>query len=289
MKTMSFKTVFKILIILGIGIAIFEQVPQRVWHWFEGTELGGQLHVGGSAEQRLPGPLRGLLDPNATGNLSAQGVVNFTNIQRDKNGGLTPLHFNKQLAAAAESKIDDMFAKQYFEHESPDGKTPANIIKAQGYEYIVVGENLALGNFANDEILVQAWMNSPGHRDNILNSKFAEIGVAVRQGQFEGKTVWLAVQEFGSPLSACPSPKKVIKTEIDANNAQIAVWESELRKKKAAMDASQSSGGSQYNQAVSEYNALARQINNLSDETKQLVEEYNNSVNDFNNCLESNA
>ena len=249
---MSAKTLIKLLVIVGIGIAIFEHVPQRAWQWFGTTKLGETLSVGGTAEQRLPGPLRGLLDPNINSNLSAEGVVAFTNNQRSKNGGLDALHVNKQLNAAAEGKIDDMFAKQYFEHESPDGKTPANIIKAQGYEYIVVGENLALGNFLNDEALVQAWMDSPGHRANILNSKFVEIGVAVRKGTFEGKPVWLAVQEFGSPLSTCPAPQRATKAEIDANHAQLSAWQSDLQKKKAAMDSARSSGGEQYNQAVNE-------------------------------------
>src|SRR6185369_15716694 len=118
--------------------------------------------------------------------------------------GLPALKENALLDKAAKKKLDDMFAQQYFEHINPQGKGPSDLAKSVGYDYIAIGENLALGNFKNDAELVQAWMDSPGHRANILNKQYTEIGVAVGQGTYEGKKTWLAVQEFGRPTSSCP-------------------------------------------------------------------------------------
>ncbi len=275
---MGLKTAFLSVILIAFVIALFNGAPQKGIQWLRSTEFGGKwLNDGG--EQSLPGPLRGLIDPSANSNLSVTGVVEFTNAQREQNG-LVALHVNSELSKAAEAKVDDMFAKQYFEHESPDGKAPADIISAAGYEYIVVGENLALGNFLNDEVLVQAWMDSPGHRANILNDKYLEIGVAVRKGEFEGKTVWLAVQEFGSPLSSCPAPKGTLKTRIDYNRTTLANLQSDLQAMKPHLKTDED---------VDRYNALVGRINNVAEETKRLVADYNDQVNAFNDCLETNT
>src|SRR3990167_5043216 len=104
-------------------------------------------------------------------------IVAQTNIQRFDNGLLPPLSTNAKLEAAALAKAQDMFNKQYFEHVSPSGLDPGTLVKNAGYEYILSGENLILGNFKDEQELVQAWMDSPGHRANILNERFVDIGV----------------------------------------------------------------------------------------------------------------
>ena len=118
-------------------------------------------------------------------------VIAQTNIQRYDNGALLPLIENAQLDAAAKAKADDMFKKQYFEHISPSGVGPGQLVKSVGYDYLVVGENLILGNFASEQEMVQLWMNSPGHRANILNKRFSQIGVAVVKGTYKGQTAWI--------------------------------------------------------------------------------------------------
>lgn len=285
---MSTKLVVSVLIIIGLGVAIAEHVPQRSWQWFGRSEVGVKLLGLTGGEQHLSGLLRGPLDALNGSELTSSGIVSWTNTQREAQG-LVPLHENAALRKAAEAKVDDMFAQQYFEHESPDGKSPADVIRAAGYSYIVVGENLALGNFKDDETLVQAWMDSPGHRANILHDNFQEIGAAAKKGMFEGKEVWLAVQEFGTPLSSCPSPKGRLKPQIDANRAQLASDQAELQRQKAAMESSRNGDEEQYNQAVAKYNALVKKSNTLSDETQKLVAQYNASVNEFNKCLESST
>src|SRR3972149_8112399 len=148
--------------------------------------------------------------------LTGEGGIKSTNIQREKNG-LTTLSTNSLLNQSTQRKVKDMFSEQYFEHISPQGLDVSDLAENAGYKFILIGENLALGNFLNDEALVQAWMDSPGHRENILNSGYKEIGVAVLKGTYQGKTTWIAVQHFGKPLSDCPQPDTTLKQKI-ANN-----------------------------------------------------------------------
>lgn len=285
---MSTKILATVLLILGITVAVFEGVPKQALDWFGRTDAGSQLLSYVNDEEHLSGLLRGPLEGLANSELTNAGIVTWTNSQREAQG-LMPLHENAELRKAAEAKVDDMFAKQYFEHESPDGKTPADVIRKAGYAYIVVGENLALGNFKDDETLVQAWMDSPGHRANILNNKFQEIGTAAKKGMFEGKEVWLAVQEFGAPLSACPVVEAGLKGRIDSNRAQLATNQSELQRQKAALSANRFKSQEEYNAAVAKYNSLVEQTNSLATTTQNLVGGYNTAVNQFNQCLESNS
>lgn len=285
---MSKKILGTVLFVLIITIVVFEGIPKQAFDWVRKTEVGARVLSYVQNDQNLSGLLRGPLDGLNSSELTPSGIITWTNTQREAQG-LIPLHENAQLRKAAEAKVDDMFAKQYFEHESPDGKTPADVIRKAGYAYIVVGENLALGNFKDDETLVQAWMDSPGHRANILNGKYQEIGTAAKKGMFEGKEVWLAVQEFGAPLSACPTTGTGVKAQIDANRNQLAVNQAELQKQKAALNANRYKSQDEYNAAVAKYNALVERTNALADDTQKLVTDYNNSVNQFNKCLESNS
>ncbi len=285
---MSKKILGTVLFVLIITIVVFEGIPKQAFDWVRKTEVGARVLSYVQNDQNLSGLLRGPLDGLNSSELTSSGIITWTNTQREAQG-LIPLHENAQLRKAAEAKVDDMFAKQYFEHESPDGKTPADVIRKAGYAYIVVGENLALGNFKDDETLVQAWMDSPGHRANILNGKYQEIGTAAKKGMFEGKEVWLAVQEFGAPLSACPTTGTGVKAQIDSNRNQLAVNQAELQKQKAALNANRYKSQDEYNTAVAKYNALVERTNALADDTQRLVTDYNNSVNQFNKCLESNS
>lgn len=127
---------------------------------------------------------------------SSGTLVSMTNSERAKNG-LGALSVNSALTSAATAKANDMLAKGYFAHTSPDGRTPWDFIAAAGYDYIYAGENLAIGYTSASE-LMSAWMNSSTHRDNILNSKFREIGIAVVSGQYNGTETTVVAQEFGA-------------------------------------------------------------------------------------------
>ena len=124
-------------------------------------------------------------------------LVNLTN-QNRATANISKLKTNPTLEKAAQMKADDMAAKGYFSHNTPDGKTPWYWFQKAGYEYIYAGENLAV-NFENSEDVETAWMNSPGHFLNIMNPKYTEIGIATSTGIYEGREAIFVVQMFGSP------------------------------------------------------------------------------------------
>lgn len=231
-----------------------------------------------------PGPLRAVVRTSNTSDLTVSGIIAYTNKERAQNGGLPALTENALLDRDAQMKLADMFAKQYFEHESPSGVGPADLAKTVGYAYVIVGENLALGDFGSDQGVVTAWMNSPGHRANILNTHYQEIGVAVGKGMYEGSETWLAVQSFGAPLSACPAIDYALKSQIDGNNVKIAALRTELDAKKALIDTTPPSEYN-YNVYVSEYNALIPEYNVLVGNNRILVANYNAGVQAFNSCI----
>jgi uncharacterized protein YkwD len=238
-------------------------------------------------EISAPGPLRGTLDAINT-NLTVNGAIQWTNYHRNQNN-LLPVTENKLLNQAAQKKVQDMFAKQYFDHISPEGRGPSDLVEDVGYEYITVGENLALGNYGTDEKLIQAWMNSPGHRANILSAKFTEIGIAVGKGKYEGKTVWLAVQTFAKPASLCPKVDADLKARVDTNRTDVDSLEIQIKRLKDELENSNPQTKQEYdehNRKVGEYNALIRMYNNKIDILKDLVADYNAQVNAYNACLE---
>lgn len=216
--------------------------------------------------------------------MTAQGVISETNKQRLA-GNLLALKESSLLQKAAEMKIDDMLKQQYFEHISPNGDGPAELAKKSNYDFIIIGENLALGNFKNDLDLVNGWMASPGHRANIMRSTYQEIGVAVRQGVFKGEKTWLAVQEFGTPSLACPTTNKTLLKQLDTDKAELSKQETIINQKKASLDAYQPKDDKTYGNLVREYNNLIEQYNNLVLQSKIRIQEYNLEADAYNNCL----
>lgn len=92
--------------------------------------------------------------------------------------GLPPLQIDMRLVRAARIKSQDMQDRGYFAHSSPNGTTPWDLMKAQGVTYRAAGENIAMG-FTNSDAAEQGFMNSPGHRANILNPNFTHIGIGI--------------------------------------------------------------------------------------------------------------
>lgn len=218
--------------------------------------------------------------PASKDDLTVNGVIALTNVERTKNG-IGKLSENSKLDASAQVKLKDMFAKGYFEHISPTGVGVSDLVTDQNYGYIVVGENLALGNFGGDSKLVAAWMASPGHRANILDSRFTDIGVAVGRGIYQGEEVWIAVQHFGKPLSACPGPSNDQKKEIDTDHVYLQTEEDQINTLKAKID---SESGSQYQQDINTYDDLVEDYNARLQDLQTKITAYNQSVKDFNSC-----
>lgn len=148
-------------------------------------------------------------------NISNTELVNLVNSSRAQNN-LNQLTVNSKLESAAMQKAQDMFNNQYFAHNSPQGKTPWNFIDASGYEYVYAGENLAIGYDNNNE-LHKAWMDSPTHRENILNPNFREIGIISLSGTFDGAETVIVVQMFGSTEMA-----QVVHSNANTINKKIS-------------------------------------------------------------------
>ncbi len=139
------------------------------------------------------------LAPNILGyaaQISPDEVVRLTNIKRTEKG-LSPLRINKTLSDAAFSKGRDMINRDYWAHVAPDGTQPWKFFNDFGYKYHFAGENLAR-DFSSAESAVNAWMNSPSHRDNILNPKYKEIGIGITEGDLAGIDTTIVVQFFGA-------------------------------------------------------------------------------------------
>jgi hypothetical protein len=114
-----------------------------------------------------------------------------------KKAGLVPLRSNPRLDQAAQRHAEDMLARGYFAHESPEGQTVRERARAAGYDWRNIGENLAENQRSVDEVL-DTWMRSPGHRHNILNPDFRELGVGLALGRSGRGYRVLWVQAFGT-------------------------------------------------------------------------------------------
>lgn len=144
-------------------------------------------------------------------------LENLINSERVQNG-LIPLKISEQLNSAASNKSEDMVTRNYFEHYA-FGLTPWNFIVKAGYNYLYAGENLAM-DFDTAEGTVNAWMESPAHRKNILNSDFSDMGMGVVRGEYTDnsgmtKDTTVVTNMFGRE-------KPVILQVIDAVIVQIS-------------------------------------------------------------------
>lgn len=114
-------------------------------------------------------------------------MLELTNAERAK-CNLLPLKLSEALCKSAQDHCDDMYEKNYFDHTSPDGKTMSDRIEKYSSAYGYKGENIAWG-YDTPEAVVNGWMNSEGHRSNILNENYTDIGIGYNNGYW--------VQNFG--------------------------------------------------------------------------------------------
>lgn len=152
-------------------------------------------------------------------NISNDQLLLLTNQKRQENGQ-APLVLNGELSSAAFNKANDMFAKNYWAHNSPDGTTPWVFIKGSGYNYIYAGENLARG-FTTPSDVINAWMNSPEHRQNMLSGNYKEVGFAVETGNLSGEDTVLVVEMLGS--TAFASNPVATNNQVTPTPAIVAV------------------------------------------------------------------
>lgn len=140
-----------------------------------------------------PAPQKPAATPAVSGDYAAfqKRVVELVNAERAKNG-LKPLTMNAQVNKTATLKSQDMAKLGYFDHNSPTYGSPFDMMKKYGISYRTAGENIAMGQTTPEQVM-KGWMNSPGHRANILKASFTQIGVGVAKNS-SGRLYW--TQQF---------------------------------------------------------------------------------------------
>lgn len=128
--------------------------------------------------------------------ITEQKLIELANQERLQHG-LNTLSIDPLLYFAAQNKAQDMVNNHYFDHYTPDGRSPWNFINAVGYNYLYAGENLAM-DFRTAEGVHKAWLSSSPHRDNILNPRYEDIAIAVVKGQINNHQTTLVVEMFGT-------------------------------------------------------------------------------------------
>lgn len=269
----------------------------------------------------LPQPLSGPKREESAQNLIKEKIIKLTNQERNEYAK-EPLSENNRLDQAAERKLDDMFENQYFEHVSPVNQEDiSSYVLREEYQYSYVGENLALGDFQNEEEMLAAWMASFGHRENILSSNYTQIGVAVKKGDFQSRNTWLAVQVFADPAPSCTLPdQSILNTiksleneyqKINEYNSQIKSLQAESlklidegnnkikqgnqiyseTKNKSQAEEYWNEGEELYNLGVDKNNQASELINMINELTKDyktvenLISEYNSQIENYNQCI----
>ncbi|MBI2600820.1 hypothetical protein HYW42_02605 [Candidatus Daviesbacteria bacterium] len=165
--------------------------------------------------------------------INQQKIIELTNSERAKKG-MPPVKENSALDQAAKLKAENMFSENYWAHFAPSGKTPWDFIIGSGYKFTFAGENLAKNFYTSDDVVV-AWMNSSTHRDNLLNSKYEDIGIAVVEGVLNGQKTTLIVQMFGT--TNVVSPTAVVNV---GNGDKISVKAEEFSSKPQLVASAQS-------------------------------------------------
>lgn len=188
--------------------------------------------------------------PNSTASLSLNGddditdeqarkaIIERVNLERKKKG-LPALIESEKLRESAKAKAFDMLERDYWSHNTPEGQEPWILFGDAGYQYRFAGENLAR-DFLSVEPMVQGWINSKLHYENMMNKDYTETGVYVMKGDFLGAQTVIAVQHFGTPLSVGVSyadvntPPRIIKYREWCTGKDINIYNNELIVRKAS-------------------------------------------------------
>ena len=143
-------------------------------------------------------------------NMNISALLQETNIQRSQNGK-DALALNGLLNKAAQQKANDMAARNYWSHTSPEGTQPWQVISSVGYTYTTAGENLAYG-FDTSANAISGWMNSAGHRANVLSENFREVGFGIANAEnYQGdgeQTIVVAMYATPKAIASAPAPVK---------------------------------------------------------------------------------
>lgn len=238
--------IFSAVKIFNINIKQVEEI-----YPFEMAETG--VVYNDSSENILPNQDEGFQG-------AEDDIISLTNEFR-KEKGLVALIKNEKLMESAKMKAEDMRDQKYFAHTSPNGVELWNLIQKVNYEYSVIAENIAEGYFSA-ETVVEAWMNSEGHRENILSVDLEEIGVAILEIENkDNKKSYVLVQHFATPQ------KEVLIKE----NIQI-ICEKKVRENCSKIEEKKD----QYQELVKEQREVIDKAESEGFSKKDLIDLYDN-------------
>jgi len=276
--------VFLIFLLFGVFFYFYfsgnEEIKNMVESVFPESFLSFTDHIRLTDEFGL----NGVVSPKIEGGeLTVGGIIEETNKRRE-NLGYSLLIEDETLNRTASKKIDDMFEGQYFAHISPKGEGVGDIAESLGYKFILIGDNLAMGNYSDDEDVVNAWMDSPGHRRNILDQRYEKIGVSAREGEYEERKIWMAVQVFSLPQSSCPMVDENLEKEIEDKKNEIESVLMEIEKIKESIDDVER-GSDLHIEKSEKYREFVQEYNLLLDEYNKIINSYNNQVKEREDCI----
>lgn len=189
--------------------------------------LLGLSGYSGALQTGLSNPVGRVLDYSTS--MSVSGLLSNSNAQRS-GSGVNGLSLNDKLNAAAQAKANDMATRNYWSHNTPEGEPPWIFVSAQGYAYQKLGENLAAG-FENEGAVVNGWMSSAPHRENLINSAYSEVGFGFANNadytSAGGGPMTIVVAFYGQPQTppaipnnvSTPSPATPAPQSIPASNS----------------------------------------------------------------------
>lgn len=239
--------------------------------------------------------------------LNKKAVIDLTNKARAQNG-LPPLTENPLLDSIAEARVTDMLEKQYLAHVSPTGQQASDIAQGIGYHYKVIAENIGSGDFYSNQKIIDGWMQSPGHRNNILSAEVQEIGAAVLKGNMRGMETYVSVQIFGLQslpvtLNACAAPSDIVLHEIETKKSEIESLRGQLEWLKSEVDTENESieTDKRYayddekiamlNERIRSFNEKVRSMKRIEQEAKAketavvfMINNYNRTLQTYNEC-----
>ena len=203
-------------------------------------------------------------------------LVDLTNEDR-QDEGLQTLAKNEKLAKAAQMKANHMVENGYFAHDSPDGIQPWHWINQAGYSYETAGENLAV-DFSDSADVVEAWMDSKLHRENILETEFTEIGIATARGVYEGEETVYVVQMLANPSETELASRRSDNPEDNTDESDVAT--SQKEPEDASQKASDDTGTD--TDETSPGTASADLVAQLAEETTDLADSIEGTTSEAN-------
>jgi hypothetical protein len=234
--------------------------------------------------------------------LDASHIIKLTNEYR-ASLGLTPLRENFQLTHAAEYRANDMISNRYYAHVNPiTGEGPGEAIKDANYQYRTYAENIAMGNWQSNRHIVDGWINSPGHRANIVNPNIREIGVAIIKDTttpLGRPSAYYGVQLFASPMPDCTRPSEVDKAllqEMQRKNddiwRRVNIQKSEIERLQARIHRENNNTTKKrmindFNRQINAYNSLVAEAKGMQDSLQLVIQSYNSRIHEYNACMQT--